>query len=139
MNRPAPTVLVADDNRSVANLIEIVLRRSGCEVIAAVDGIDASVLLDAKPFDVLITDLDMPGRSGLEVIADALRLQPGIQTVLMSGEWFVGGSDVRQIARRLGVRHFLSKPFPLHEVLLIFEACKGSTDCSVDEKASRVA
>lgn len=91
----------------------------------APNGKVAAVLLESEAFDVVFTDVDMPGRSGLELAADVRRVSPTTQIVLMSGNWFVGGTDVRTIARRLGMKSFLTKPFPLREVQAVLEQCAG--------------
>lgn len=101
------------------------LERSGWEVVKAPNGKEAAVLLEGEAFNAVFTDVDMPGLSGLELAADVRRLSPHTQVVLMSGNWFVGGTDIRTIARRLGMKSFLTKPFPLREVQAALEQGAG--------------
>lgn len=114
--KKAVSILVADDNTSVRHLAQIALQRAGMEVTVAADGLEANRFIRTRSFDVLVTDLDMPGRCGLELVADMHRLQPKAQVVVMSGDWFVALTDVRKMASNLGVRTFLTKPFPLQEL-----------------------
>ncbi len=117
---PASTssaVLVVDDNPTVRQLVQIVLERSGRDVFLAQDGIEASLLLERQSFDLVVTDLEMPRRTGLEVIADVRRLSPATRVIAMSGEWVVSGTDLRHMASGLGVRAFLKKPFTPRQLL----------------------
>lgn len=113
----ANSVLIVDDNPAVRELTRVVLERSGREVVVAEDGIAATLLLESRPFAFVLTDLNMPGRSGLEVIADARRLQPAIQVVAMSGDWVEGREDFRAAAAKLAIRALLNKPFSIRELL----------------------
>jgi CheY-like chemotaxis protein len=114
-------VLVADDNPEIRQLARIVLERSGCQVTLAGDGVEAMLLMESRPFEVIVTDLFMPGRTGLDVIADARRLQPEARVVAMTGDAGVASVAARAAAAALGVRAFLSKPFPIRDLVALVE------------------
>ena len=80
-------VLLAEDNAAVRSSTERMLQNAGFQVVAAADGPSAIHQLrsEAMPFDVLLTDVVMPGMSGSELAARVLELQPDIGVLFMSG------------------------------------------------------
>ena len=86
--RIAGSVLVVDDDRAVLELIARVLRRSGAEVVAVTSGREAiRAIADgtSRPA-VLLTDIDMPAMSGIELAARVGAMRPGIRIVMMTGD-----------------------------------------------------
>ena len=85
--RPAPRVLIVDDDQGTAHAIQRVLRRAGFETQVAFDGFSAGALMESFAPDVMTLDLRMPGLGGLEVLGFVRshpRLQ-GIKIVVVSG------------------------------------------------------
>ena len=82
-------ILVVDDDASVRESLAVLLMAAGCDVIAAEDGFRALSQLKKKLPDVVLSDLDMPGMSGFELLSVVRRRFPQISTVAMSGA-FVG-------------------------------------------------
>jgi CheY-like chemotaxis protein len=74
---PAARILIVDDERSMREMLEILLRREGYDVTAAENGTAAIALLQERPFDMLISDVRMPDVSGIEVLRTAKALNPG--------------------------------------------------------------
>ena len=115
---PSRTILVAEDEASVRNFLVTVLERGGYGVIAAVDGSAAIAILgdSAIGIDAVVSDVDMPGASGLEVVAFARSVRPGIGLVLTSGTnlW-----TADQIADGVTL---LQKPFTIDQLLEAIEA-----------------
>ncbi len=99
--------LVADDEPSVRATVRRLLERRGATVVVATDGTEAEQRLRAEQFDVVVTDVAMPGATGYEVLAKARELQPAARVVLMSG--------YTEKLRGTGSEHeadaFLEKPF----------------------------
>lgn len=85
------------------------LERNGAEVRSAATGDEAIGLIEAEEYDWLITDLKLPEKNGLDVIAAAKKIRPGIRTVLMTA---FGSSSVEERARKLGAI-YIAKPFDL--------------------------
>jgi CheY-like chemotaxis protein len=84
--RPMPRVLVVDDNRLLATTIQDVLEDDGLEVMSANDGVDGySAYLLFKP-DIVITDIQMPRKNGLEMMGHIRTHDPMIKTIYMSGD-----------------------------------------------------
>ena len=102
-------ILVADDARDVRDLIEAVLARDGHEVVIAADGLEALHRYRAEPFDVICSDLDMPGLNGVE-LTRAIRAGAAgeVSILLVSGSG--SPQDIRE-AHEAGISSFLEKPF----------------------------
>ena len=116
--RPAPVgrprVLVADDERSVRELLEKTLALAEYDVDLAADGRAAVERLRVLPYDLLITDLKMPGVDGLTVIKKARRLKTDIPVIIITG-FSTEASAIEAV--NLGVSGYLTKPFRLPRVL----------------------
>ena len=109
-------VLVADDNPQLRRLLGLLLRAEGHEVVEAADGAEALRACRAAPFDLLLCDLVMPNKEGLETIREARRDFPGLKIVAMSGGVRSGG-DFLKVARLMGADAALAKPFTRQELL----------------------
>jgi CheY-like chemotaxis protein len=102
-------ILVADDAFDMRILIEAILARDGHEVVTAADGLEALHRYRTEPFDVICSDLDMPGLNGVE-LTRAVRLHPGggPPILLVSGSG--SPQDIRE-AHEAGISAFVEKPF----------------------------
>src|SRR5688572_9455801 len=102
------TVLVADDEPTARLLMESALRKAGFAVVTAVDGEDALRQFDARPCDIVMLDVDMPGLNGFEVCA-ALREQVGSELPIIM---VTGMDDLASIERAYesGATDFMPKP-----------------------------
>jgi len=69
MNGPLERILIVDDEENVCLLFKRILDKEGYEVECAASGEDALAKLEHRPFDLVITDLKMPGMDGLELLA----------------------------------------------------------------------
>ena len=108
-------ILVADDEAPIANVVAMKLRNAGLEVIVAMDGQEAYELAVAESPDFMITDLQMPGMSGLELCARlAAELEGGIPTILLTAKGFELSAES---VRELPVRRIMTKPFSPRELL----------------------
>jgi DNA-binding NtrC family response regulator len=100
-------VLVVDDKENILKLFEKILAE-GYEVTTALDGARALSLLATGDFDVVVTDIRMPGAGGFEVLAAVKARSPSTEVVMMTGYGTVGDA-VR--AMKLGAYDYLEKPF----------------------------
>lgn len=123
-------LLVVDDNKDLADIIQAVLEREGVEVMAAYDGIEGyAAYLRFNP-DLVITDIQMPGGTGLEMMQHIRTHNPLIRTVYMSGSIDAHRPALEQEKKRYPVT-ILGKPFPLAALLaLVSEAL---TDLPAEE------
>lgn len=107
-------LLLVEDKDSFRRLLTQALEGSPWTVWAVADPLEALRILEARPIHGLVTDLRLPGMSGLELIRRARRLRPGLRVVLMSA--FAETRDIVE-AMRIGADDFLPKPFDLDAFL----------------------
>ena len=82
--RRTPRVLVVDDERSMRELLAIVLRREGYEVVLAENGKAALSALESAPIDVLISDIKMPDMSGVDVLRAAKKIDQDLIGIMIT-------------------------------------------------------
>jgi DNA-binding NtrC family response regulator len=120
----APSVLIVDDEKHTREGLKQALSEN-YDVSLAASADEASNLMDAQPFDVILTDLRMPGKSGLKVIDRALAL-PSKPAVLMMTAY--GNIDTAVEAMRRGAVDFLTKPVNIERLdVLIRRALKAKS------------
>jgi CheY-like chemotaxis protein len=107
--RKLTTVLVVDDEMLIRWSLCQALQRFGFTVSAAADGEEACRKLKDKMFDVVLVDMRMPGKDGLEIAEECLRLGPYSRVVLMTA---YGTPEVRARAESMGIS-FVSKPLDI--------------------------
>jgi DNA-binding NtrC family response regulator len=102
-------LLIVDDSRLALKLLadQLALLDGVDELAQAETGEEAVSLLDSQPFDLVITDLVMPGLTGMDVLAAAGRLQPGCLVIVLTGYASV---DAAVDAMRAGAFDFVEKP-----------------------------
>ncbi len=115
-------LLLVEDKDSFRRLLTQAMAGSVWTVHAVADPLEALRALEAQPFQVLVTDLRLPGISGLELIRRARRLRPDLRVVLMSA--FAEPKDIVE-AMRLGADEFLPKPFDLDAFLLLLDRLRA--------------
>ncbi|MGB5137846.1 MAG: ATP-binding protein, partial [Candidatus Zixiibacteriota bacterium] len=109
LNHGTGRILFVDDETEIANLAKQMLRRLGYEVETAHNYGEAMHKIEnSKPFDILITDQMMPGKSGIQLAIDLRTRNVNIPVILLTGDG-VGLSE--EMAQRCGIDAFLSKPF----------------------------
>jgi excisionase family DNA binding protein len=109
-----PRVLVVDDEASIRDLLSKTLALAEYDVDLAPDGRAALERLRIIPYDLLITDLKMPGVDGLTVIREARRLKADIPVIIITG-FSTEASAIEAV--NLGVSGYLTKPFRVPRVL----------------------
>lgn len=109
-----PRVLVVDDEASIRDLLAKTLALAEYDIDMAADGRSALERLRIIPYDLLITDLKMPGVDGLTVIKEARRLKADIPVIIITG-FSTEASAIEAV--NLGVSGYLTKPFRVPRVL----------------------
>ena len=109
-DRRPPRILVVDDERSMRELLAIVLRREGYEVLLAENGRAAIELLEREPVDILISDIKMPDLSGVDVLRAAKKIDQDILGIMITA---FASTETAVEAMRLGACDYLSKPFDI--------------------------
>jgi CheY-like chemotaxis protein len=107
-------ILVVDDEKTVAFFLGETLDELGLEyqVQTACSGEDALRKIAVESFDLIITDLRMPGMSGLDLLSQVREISPGTRTILITA---YGDDEVEAEARRLGVYDYITKPFQMEK------------------------
>ena len=113
IERRSGRILVVDDERSMRELLQIVLRREGHQVRLAENGPAAVAELEREPVDVLISDIKMPGMTGVDVLREAKRIDPDIVGIMITA---YASTDSAVEALRLGAYDYLTKPFDVEEL-----------------------
>ena len=109
-------ILVVDDEEAIRDSLDLVLRFEHHEVSLAEDGRQGLKALEEDPsLELVFLDIKMPGRDGLEVLADVVELRPDVPVVMISGH---GTIETAMEATRRGALDFLEKPLDRDRVLL---------------------
>jgi len=109
-------ILIVDDSQELASAIQIMLEDEGYEVRLAKDGRDGyGVFLEFKP-DLVITDIQMPGENGLELMEHIRMHDPTVRTIYMSGDLISFCSPLEEEKKRYPVS-LLEKPFSKGELI----------------------
>ncbi|MBL8921907.1 MAG: response regulator [Myxococcaceae bacterium] len=112
-------ILVIDDDRSARMLLERVLTRAGHSVVLVDTAEEGLTRLKAEPFDLLVTDKNLPGLDGLEVLKQARTVRPSLRALLITG---FPTPETQTAAHELGVHAYVTKPFGVHDILDTCEA-----------------
>ncbi len=115
-----PRILIVDDDDQVRTMLSKVLLQRGFQVSEAVNGLNISEKIQDQPADVVILDIVMPEREGLETLMEIKQKNPGQKIIAISGgdpniPEYLG--DSLKAAQVLGADHVLQKPFE-HKLLL---------------------
>ena len=112
-----PRILIIDDEESIRNVLCSLLEDAGYEVMEAENGRVGIQQCGRTPVDLVITDIIMPEREGLETIRELRRLYPGMKIFAMTGARISKQLDVLNIAATFGAVRTFDKPFELVEIL----------------------
>ena len=109
-------VLVVDDEENLRHMLQILLRREGYETVGAASVASALGEIETQPFDVILVDLRIPGRSGMDLVDEVRRRKLETTVVVMTA---YGSKDVAVEAMKRGAYDYLSKPFESDELVLL--------------------
>jgi nitrogen regulation protein NR(I) len=116
--RAIQRILVVEDDEHIQNILQTFLSEKGFEVTLAQNGEAALDLLGAENFDLLLTDLVMPGKGGMDVLKGATASQPNIPVIVMTG---FGTVQTAVEAMKIGAFDYLTKPFNLDELMIVLD------------------
>lgn len=108
-----PHILVVDDEEVIVSLVRDCLTEDGFQVSVASCGADAELLLNAEPFDLLVSDIRMPDFDGIELLRRAKKIQPEIGAIFMTG---YANVETAKDAITEGALDYLRKPFNIAEI-----------------------
>jgi two-component system response regulator AtoC len=134
MSDEAPIVLVADDDRTIRRNLVLLLQSEGFRTLEAADGNEALAKIRAREPAAVLLDLKMPGRDGLEVLAE---LGPALVDLPVIVVTAYGGSAAAIEAMRRGAYDYLTKPFDLDEVHLTLKRALQQRALAFEVRALR--
>ena len=108
-------ILCVDDDEQTRRLVERLVANAGHECVGAGSVDDARLLLEREPFSVVLCDIGLPGRSGLELLDELARTRPDVATVMITGEH---DPHIANAALQLGAYGYVMKPFGPDELLI---------------------
>ena len=125
-----PRILVVEDEPAILALISKTLTVADYEVDEASDGVAAIELLRSRSYDLLVTDLMMPGVDGLSVIREGRRQAPDLPVIIITGRPSEGTAIE---AINIGVNGYLTKPFRILRVLAVVARALGEPEPTFDD------
>ena len=125
-------ILLVDDETGIVDTLRILLRGNGYDVVAALSGREAIEMLPEASPDIVLTDIRMPGMSGLEVMAKAHEIDPETAVILMTAQASLQ-TAVRAVNE--GAYYYLQKPFANEELLAICLRAAEARELRVENKA----
>lgn len=114
--------MVVDDEEAVRQLFQEILIGSGHIVIEAENGEEAIKILNTMSIDLVVTDLVMPEKSGLELIMDIAEIHPKLPIIAISGGGGITGRfDYLPIAKLIGAKRIVNKPFKINDIRVLIK------------------
>lgn len=110
-------ILVVDDDDQVRTLLCLTLERAGYEVTGAADGAEALRVFEQEPVELVITDIVMPEKEGLETIMEFRKRQPELKIIAISGGGRIGPEEYLSLAKDLGASKAITKPVEQAELI----------------------
>jgi len=127
-------ILVVDDEQSMQEFLEILLQREGHDVVRCGSASEALIALENNDFDLLISDIRMPGISGLELLERARELAPETLVVLITAH---GSTESAVEAMKHGAYDYLTKPCSVDEIRLVVEKALEKQNLSCENQRLR--
>ena len=121
-------ILLADDDHQVRDMLKLTLQRAGHEVLEAEDGVQAVQKYTPGAVDLVITDIVMPEKEGIETIMELRSIDPLVKIIAISGGGRINPDDYLNWARRFGVKHTFTKPVNREQLLEAINELMG-TEC----------
>lgn len=118
-------ILVIEDEELTRCLMRDILESGGHEVVDAKDGNEGLAIQRVRPADLVVTDIFMPQKDGLETIAELRQVFPDLPIIAVSGGGQASNLDFLRFAERFGATRVLAKPFPAEDLLEAIQSCLG--------------
>ncbi|MCX6835714.1 MAG: response regulator [candidate division Zixibacteria bacterium] len=112
------TILVVDDEVMMRQLLEKILGRDGYRVLCAADGEEALAIMGREEINIVISDLQMSGMSGLDLLKAVKKDYPGTGVIMMTA---YGDTYTVKDALLLGADEYITKPFKSFEISMVVE------------------
>ena len=109
-------ILIVEDERLARFTLRKILEQLGHEVIEATNGVEGLAMFCAAPSDLVITDIIMPEKEGIQTIIELKRDFPNARVIAMSGGGRTHNMDFLRLASKCGAERVLAKPFAMDDV-----------------------
>lgn len=118
-------ILVIEDEEEIRTMLCQVLEDEGYDVEEAADGMEGIELYRKNPADLIITDMIMPKKEGMETIMDLKLEFPNVKIIAISGGGRIGPEPYLEVAEGLGAERVFTKPFRITELLEAIQRILG--------------
>jgi len=122
-------IMIIEDDEAMRSLLEDFFEEEGFETDSASNGADALRILSKDPLDLIVTDIRMPGLTGLDILPRLRRLKPETPIIVMTA---FGSEDVRRRSLERGATTYLEKPIHLSQLRTLIHEM-------ISEKEKRVS
>ncbi len=126
-----PRILVVDDEESIREFLDIMLRKEGYEVTCVEDGKVAQEILKKKSFDLIISDLQMPNVTGIELLKHTSTTYPDVLFMMITA---FGTTESAVEAMKMGAYDYITKPFKIDEVRINIANALRSKNLEVENR-----
>jgi YesN/AraC family two-component response regulator len=114
-------ILIIDDDFHVGDMLERLLRKAGYDSQLAENGVEAMKMHRENPMDLVITDIIMPEKEGIEIISEFKRDYPTVKLIAISGGGRIGPANYLKMAKLLGAERTFAKPVDTSQLLSAIE------------------
>ena len=118
-------VLIVDDDEPIRKTLRRMLEPAGYDVVEAADGREGVELYKEDSVDLVLMDLIMPEKEGIQAAAELRHYDPEVKIIAISGGGRIGNFQVLRIAQKFGIEHALPKPIRLGKLLALVNEVLG--------------
>lgn len=116
-------ILIIDDEDDIRMTVRLALESMGHDVTEAINGNEGLKRFTSEKNDLVITDILMPDKEGIETIIELRKIRPDLKIIVMSGGGRINATHVLETAKRIGADVALKKPFSIAELCSSVESC----------------
>ncbi len=118
-------ILIIDDEEALRKSLMAIIKKAGYEVMEAPDGREGIILQKERAFDLILTDIIMPEKEGIETIIELKKSFPDLKIIAMSGGGVMRSGTYLEVADALGVDYTIEKPFSKNKILSVIKELIG--------------
>jgi DNA-binding NtrC family response regulator len=119
------SILVVDDDQNIRKVLRDFLDKEGFHVLTASDVDKALPFIDAQDLDLIVTDLKMPGKSGMDLLTLCHEKRPAVPVIMVTA---FGNVEAAVTAMKKGAYDFITKPFDENELLNVIEKALSESE-----------
>lgn len=121
------TVLIVDDEESILSVTAAILHKQGYRAVGASSAEDAERAIASGGVDVVLVDVVLPGRGGLDLLMAIREKHPNLPVVVMSGKVSTASEPFKKLASQFGARCVISKPFTSQDLVSCVRTALGQS------------